>query len=94
MAIVTRTSESSGPPGVPTSVLTRTVPREFVGAPFESGVPIVKLPDDWAGGVHEPSGLESLPGKSGGPCTRFGLAHRLYAGTSEKLSGLAPSGRG
>jgi hypothetical protein len=45
-------------------------PMEFAAAPFASGVPTVRNPDDCAGGLHD--------GKaSGGPWVRFAAAQAL-----------------
>ena len=55
----------------------RAEPTEFAAAPFASGLPTVIWPEVWVGGLQDPSGLEALPGKSGGPWTRLGLVHWL-----------------
>src|SRR5215208_4046383 len=73
--------------GSPANTSTRIEPTEFATRPLSSGVPIVREPDAWTGGVQA--------GKaSGGPWMRFGVVHELKAGTSAKRSGVAPLGRG
>src|SRR3954447_1435798 len=88
MLIATGTSASSaGVLGSPLIVRNRTDPTAFTGAPFESGVPIVRKSDASAGGLHELK-------ESGAACTRFGVVHGSYTGTSGAKTGVAAFGRG
>jgi hypothetical protein len=56
-------------------------------APFASGEPTVSDVELWTGGLHDGNA-------SGVPCVRFGVAHALYAGTTDARNGVAPFGRG
>src|SRR5688500_9999236 len=87
-------ASSAGVAGTPTIASTFTEPSAFRGAPFASGDPIVSQDELCTGGLQDPSGLDALPGKSGGPCRRLGAVHALYAGTSGTRVGVAPFGRG
>src|SRR6185436_15281157 len=82
------TSESSGGPGTPTLTLRRMDAFPFELAPFASNVPIVRLFDDWTGGLHDGN-------TSGGPWVRLPVpVHSVNEGTSDATIGLAASGRG
>ena len=61
-------------------------PTEFAPAPLASGLPTVRKLDAWTGGLQDGNA-------SGAPWVLFGVAHALYAGTSEARKGVAPLGR-